>query len=414
MAGIFGALLLFSVALLNRRIAGSWLYPPAIFTSYWATLMLILAFCGSLFHPIGLESILIIFIGGVSLSFGGLLTIVLRIGNRVPSLKNNENTRKRIIAHILKSSLIMLIAAFPFYLVLIKGISERSGVSDFWVGVRYQTSVVNETDEFGAFKYIMSFTTFMVLLALSQGDERRRWWRTAALCVISAGYLLATMSRTGILNLIFASLGVISIRSGYVRVRSMVVGLGTALTLFIIVGMMLGKMNDSSTNSNDQIASSIESIAVYLVSGIVAFDRFVRGMVYLSPGCRTLRFFSLLANFLGADLTIPPLVMEYTETPSLTNIYTIYLPYYSDFGIVGVAVIFFALGFFISVTYSYAKFGHLPATILYGYTVSSIILSSANDTFFASLSVWIQVSSLGFAIEWFCQLLATSTRPFSS
>jgi hypothetical protein len=113
---------------------------------------------------------------------------------------------------------------------------------------------------------------------------------------------------------------------------------------------------------------------------------------------RTLRFYALIANAFGGEFQIPSLVQGYARTPEPTNVYTMFMPYYADFGWLGVAVTTGLLGFTSSCIYARARRGTPVFVILYGFLFGSIVLSLANDTFFTATSYWLQILIYAFLL----------------
>ena len=393
-----GAILLASLAAINRRIAGSWLYPPALYSAYWSGLLFALYASGDAFYSISLTTVMLLFVGKLTFSLGGLL-VLFTLGRRSWSLLPDPVPRRRFAVRvILDFGILLLLAALPFYWALVQNASERSGIINFWVGVRHQTSVVSEGKEFGIFAYVMALSSILTLVALNEFDGKRGRWRPAALILISMTYHILSMGRTSLLILIFGLLGVYSIRRGRFEARSvMLVGV-VSLALFTIVAVVLGKGGDSSADLYENVLSLFTNIQLYLLGGIVALDRYVMGVVPIDAGPRTFRFFALLANVFGARIYVPALVLAETETPTPTNVYTIYFTYYSDFGSPGVMIIMLALGGMAALVYHTAWRGHPPSIILYGLLLASLLLTNANDTFLTALSAWLQMTFISLAI----------------
>jgi oligosaccharide repeat unit polymerase len=398
MMALTAALLLAVVAGLNRRIAGSWLYPPAFFTAYWSVLLFALSASGDMFYPISPATVMLLFVGKLAFSLGGLLvlfTLGRRWWNRLPDL---DPRRKIIVCHILDTSLLLLLAALPFYWALLQNSSKSSGMKDFWMGVRYHTSVVSEGRGFGVFSYIMYYSTILSLVALNEFDGKRQRWRPAALILISLIYEILSMARSFSLILIFGLLGVYWIRVGRINARSVLLAGVVTLALFTSVAVVLSKGANASDDLYENVSSLFSNIQLYLLGGIVALDRYVMGVVPIDAGPRTFRFFAILANLFGANLYVPALILPETETPSTTNVYTLYFTYYSDFGSLGVMGIMLAVGGTATLVYLGARRGHSPSVILYGLLLASLLLSIGNDTLLTALSAWLQAIVLIFAI----------------
>ncbi len=207
-----GAILLAALAAINRRIAGSWLYPPALYSAYWSGLLFALYASGDAFYPISLTTVMLLFLGKLAFSLGGLL-VLFSLGRRSWSRQPDPDRRRKIIVrHVLDTGLLLLLAALPFYWALLQNASEKSGLDDFWLGVAHQTVVVTEGKEFGIFARVKCYSTLLALIGLNEFDGKRQRWRPVALILVSMIYLVLSMGRFEAVTLIFGLLGVHWIR----------------------------------------------------------------------------------------------------------------------------------------------------------------------------------------------------------
>ncbi len=397
MIALTAALLLAVLAALNRRIAGSWLYPPAFFTAYWSVLLIALYASGDMFYPISLATVVLLFVGKLAFSLGGLVVLITLSRSSWSLLPDPDPRRKLAVRVFLDCGILLLLAALPFYWALVQNASKKSGMIDFWVGVRCQASEVTDGKEFGAFDYIMAFSNVLTLIALNEFDGKRQRWRPAALILVSLTYQLLSMSRLGSLRLILGLLGILWIRSGRINARYALLGGVGMLALFISVGVVLGKGGSTSFSLSENVAQLYEELQLYICGGIVAFDRYVMGMVPVDTGL-TFRFFAVLANVFGAKVHVAPILQPYTDTPLPTNVYTIYFPFYSDFGILGVIGIMLTLGGVATLVYLAAQRGHPPSVILFGLLLSGLIITNFTDPFLTALSTWIQSAIISMAV----------------
>lgn len=125
-------------------------------------------------------------------------------------------------------------------------------------------------------------------------------------------------------------------------------------------------------------------------TSLVAFDSYVNDNSIVANDWLTLRFFALVGNQLGAGINLDSMVLEATATPSPTNVYTVFLAYYHDFGWPGIVFFSTVAGFittwiFRSATREDHQFG-----VLYGLVFAALLVTSANELFYTSISYWIQ------------------------
>jgi len=388
---IAAAVLLAGLAGLNAYVARSWLYPPAIFAAYWAALLVALAWSDDIFYPVDVETISIFVLGAVAFSVGGLFVLVLTSktggANAPPSKCARAGTER-----VLDAGFGLLVIAFPLYWARLKELSAASGLTDFWVGLRHETSVAQGGD-FGVFAYLSTFATFLALVAMYKDDgSRRRRARTVALVAVALVYHVLSTSRSGALFLLFALIAVAWMRSGKVRLRPALVGAAAILIMFSSVAIVLDKAGSPGAGPVEDMPSMSEHIRFYVLGGLAGFDGVVQGTTAVDADLRTFRFFLAVAGELGLDVTVPPLVLGYTFTPIPTNVYTIYYPFYADLGSPGVAILMVVLGGFTSWIYRAATRGSPPFVILYGAVFASLMLSNADEQFFTTASHWIQLA----------------------
>ena len=392
-----GAILLAALAAINRCIAGSWLYPPALYSAYWSGLLIALYASGDAFYPISLTTVMLLFLGKLAFSLGGLL-VLFSLGRRSWSrLPNPDPRRKIIVRHILDTGLLLLLAALPFYWALLQNASEKSGMDDFWVGIRYQTVEATDGEEFGVFSRIRYFSAVLALIAVNEFDGKRQRWRPVALILVSMMYLVFSMGRFDAVMLIFSLLGVYWIRSNRINARSALIVGVLVLVLFVTVGVVLNKGGSTSATLSENLQLIYKDIQLYVLGGIVAFDQYVAGVVPIETGL-TFRFFTALAKVFNANIHVPLLTQAWTDTPRPTNVYTVYFPYYSDFGSLGVMVIMFALGGIATLVYLAARRGHPLSVILYGHLFGCLFLTNFTYPFLTSLSTWLQLIVITWAI----------------
>jgi oligosaccharide repeat unit polymerase len=394
--------ILLALAALNARAARSILYPPAIFAAYWAFLLLAISTTGDAFSPIELPTLMIYIVGTFAFSAGGLLSLVVFKCHTSPLTSLSER-RRVAIGRFLDVGLILLVTLFPFYWSRVQDLSSAADeAANFWVGVRYQTSVIGGGEGFGVFAYVRTFATFLALASFYEHDRSRgKSYRMVALILLALVYQVLSTARTGAMILLFGLVGISWMKSGKLRARSALAGGGVALIVFAILGILLRKGGRAEADIGTNIYSIFGSLQLYLLGGPVAFGQYVQDLVYLEPGPRTLRFFWTIFNAFGASTSIPSLVLSYTHVPAPTNVYTIYLPFYSDFGLPGVVILMFAIGSFATWIFQQARRSHHPFVILYGVLIASIVLTTANDTFFTALSYWIQMAFYAVVLYYF-------------
>ena len=167
-----------------------------------------------------------------------------------------------------------------------------------------------------------------------------------------------------------------------------------ALTLFglIVLGLMfLFNIYREGTDSDYSKQTTIlDFISMYILSPIPAFCTVSRD-VSQQFGINT---FSVIYDYLNrfgfGSFEIHEKLQEFVFVPIPTNVYTIFQPFYRDFGYWGIAVFAAIYGIIMGMTYRYSKNGNSFFTCLYTYFFSLIVLQFYQENLFLTLSFNIQ------------------------
>lgn len=375
---------IFLVAI-NYHISRSWLYPPVVFTALWSFLLGCLILSGDFFYRISASTLLIFLLGSLAFSAGGLLSLALKTRSRAVVASESKWT-----CRVLDASLLLLVISLPFYIERLRHLSAMSGVSDFWIGLRIQTSTGFRDNGFGVFSYVIMLGNLASLAAMAQlfksGYSKRK---TCALIFITLSYGVLSAGRTGTIMLLFALSCVLALSRKF-KPRNILLMAVTVVILFVLPAILLGKGVSKNKDFSENVVGMRENMQLYLLGGLVAFDQSTSGAGQTVSGGKTLIFFRRLFYALGFSESDPSIIYGYSYTPRLTNLYTVYFPYYTDFGLAGVVVIMCSLGAALTFAYRLATAGYPMFVMLYSLGFSMLMLTSAGDWFLTSLSVWIQ------------------------
>lgn len=385
----------FSIALIllaafNLRLARTALYPPVIVCVLWGVLELALFLSGDAFYPISTASLAIFFLGALSFSAGGALALM------VPRQKGQTSPfagyDRAFVNRALYAGMALLLLALPLYWSRIQELSAISGIDDFWIGLRYQTSSGSDSESgFGIFSYLTAFSMLLAIISAYR-DDRSRVTRiqTAAFICLAIVYNVLTISRLGAILTIFALIGIFSLRKRRLDLRVVAIFALIFILVFSVPAILLNKGGSIENDRSDNAAGVLRSLQTYSLASLVAFDSFVEDPESVSGDWLTLRFFSAIGSAAGLDVEVPRLVLDETMTPEPVNVYTVYFSYYKDFGWPGVMLIMMALGAIATWLFLSALRGNPQAAVLYALMFASLLLLNSSDLFLSALSFWIQ------------------------
>lgn len=373
----------FSLIYINYYVSKSFLYPPTIFVTLWSLALFFLILSGDFFYPISEYTLLIFTCGSVALSLGGLFAMQYRY--RVVHHVCDRTSK------ILDVILIFLIIIFPFYIIRLRELSEMSGIDIFFVGLRAQTSTGLKEDEgFGIFGYIGAIANFSALAAFSE-TFRLSYSKRKAWCLLIIAFLfnLASGGRVGAYVLLFSLALVYMLKKG-IKLKMVFITVFTFILAFSVPAALLGKGASLESSLSENVTTAIESLHIYTLAGLVAFDQAILNPGEIASNNRTFMFFFALFKAVGFDINLGSSNLDYIGTPWLTNVYSIYFPYYSDFGLPGLVAIMFLLGFFLTVFYRFAILGGPEFIFFYGLSSGLLLLTLSSEPFLTGLSYLIQ------------------------
>lgn len=377
---------------INHYISKSLLYPPTVFVMLWGAVLLLLILAGDFFYPLSDLAIYTFLAGSIAFTFGGALSRSL---SRRPAVRNLSSVAYR--RRFLDCSIVGILILFPFYIIRLKELSALSGITDFWIGLRVQTSTgLKDELGFGIFSYFGAFLTFSGLAAFSETINSSYSKRKGiALVLLVFAYHMASAARTGAVVFLF-SLACVSFLSSGLKLKSSLISVVVFILVFIIPAVILGKGGSTDYGIYENFISLKENFQIYALGGPVAFSQSILSSSGIESNYRSFSFFLNLFKALGFDVDVVSSNLDYITTPHLTNVYSIYFPYYYDFGFTGVIFVMTVLGFVLSVVYRHAKMGDPRFIFLYSLSFSSLLLSIFSEAFMTSLSYWIQAAFFAF------------------
>jgi len=391
-------LLLSAWGFLMYRRGRSILFPPALLTLVWAATFLVLLLCGDMYYPITHATVFIAFAGIVAFSIGGVLAIRLP-RNRSFNLEKVSRMRISSIRRLLRWMPLILVLNFPFFLAylgqLSSTIAPREGI---WRQIRMASIHANATGGGGVHieSSILPLISFVALLAVFEWTETKQDGRHAlATFVLAALYHLLNGSRSDILLLLVSAVTIYWIRSGTPPKKVLLTAVLGFGTVFIVNQVAMGKFGaDSNASIGENVPKVVEGVTTYWLGGIVAFDQFCQNPK-LKYGWDLNAFAIRIANKLGADFLQHNRDLEYTKVSptQVTNVYSIFLPYYMQTdSMAGVVYLMFAVGFLSTYVYRCAIGGSCWAVFILGALIFSTLMTFFSDEFFAQITFMLKMA----------------------
>ena len=170
-----------------------------------------------------------------------------------------------------------------------------------------------------------------------------------------------------------------------------------AIFSFRYLGTFTGKTSRYST---------YENLSIYFCGSIICFDKYLNGAVVLKDYSPLLfnGIYSIL-NRIGASISLDNYVLPHTYWGKDfgANIYTSFLPYYSEFGLSGLLLIEFAIGLFYGTWWKKIMHGNasLFSIAIFGYFFYILVYYPIAERFFSQIFTLTSIIELVFAYLFF-------------
>jgi oligosaccharide repeat unit polymerase len=379
---------LFILAILNFAFRKDVLYPAFLQSLLWAVVLILFAVFESEFQPISASVFGIITMGALAFSASCAMgSFEARIAPSSNS-RDSERAKSRIIDVLLAATLIGL----PFYVDLALELGADGPFEDFFANLRL--SVNSDIYSFGAIAYlqILSYCVSGLLLAVYREVLTAR---VLASLAASLCYAVFSSGRSSIFLVVLMVVGILSVQRKLRAAHGGAIFALFAVTTFALVGIASLRSGDPNASFAENVLSTSESFLTYLLSPMPAFSTLVDSPnISNASGEHTFRFFYALAERFGSDVVAVPLVQEFVAVPVFTNVYTVFQPYYMDFGWIGCVAAMLGLGWLHGAVYKRALRGSEYYVFLYGALSFPLFMQFFQDQYFNLLSTWIQVLAI--------------------
>ena len=261
---------------------------------------------------------------------------------------------------------------------------------------------------YGILNYSLVINQTLLLVALWLYPRIPRW---QLITVFFANILscFAIMEKGGILLMCLSTMFVL-FEKGYIKIRTIAI-VGVVIVVFFFF-MNLARTDQSDTEEMDM--TFIDFFAIYVLSPPVAFERVMRDLS-TQFGSHTFEVVYVLLNKFGmGHFEINSKLQEFVWVPLPTNVYTIFQPFYQDFGYKGVAFFAFIYGTVSGWAYRMFRNGSAMGRCLYTYFIYILIMQFYQENIMLSLVFFIQLLFFLFLMTQnriSLTLRPTSTRP---
>ena len=212
-------------------------------------------------------------------------------------------------------------------------------------------------------------------------------WQVVVLAFACLMNSLAIMEK-GTMFLVFVSIMFVLFERKVIKIQTIAVSSLLIIGLFYIFN--LGRAGEGTDYQENE--TLMDFFAMYALSPPVAFCQL---MPEVTPqfGTNTFETIYLFLDRLGVkDIIVKGKLQEFVFVPISTNVYTIFQPFYIDFGYKGIAFFAMIYGVITGWLYRLYRNGNSTGRCLYTFFVQILILQFYQENIFLSLVFVIQLA----------------------
>lgn len=382
---------LFVAVVLNWLRYRDPLYPAFIQSVEWLAIMGVFWGVQDHFDPLHASTLVVIVLGVILFGFGCHVATFahqpFRTSNPVSRVPALEPARFLVVVTVMALPFVV----YKAYVLALNGPTELP-----LLNLRYaMTQDAEESGGYGMFNYVFPLAFFSAALQVMLWRMGALRGKNAMLMVaVSLACIYGVLSTgRGILVGLLMTLGMIPIVLRQVRLLQAAFYLFViSLLLFVVLGMLMGKGGDFAADFAENMANLGETFEIYLLASIPALDHLLQQGSPLDAGLNTFRTLFATLHAIGFEVPVRPLVKEFIEVPVPTNVYTLYQPYFLDFGVLALPLVQFVLGLIYGAVYRGATRPrpHPAPVYLYALLFWPLAGQFGSDPYFSLASQWVQ------------------------
>ncbi len=358
---------------------GDYFSPWFITAAVWFAIILAMQVQGDLLYPLSGQFLDCVSLWVPILCASSLLTFHLlpAVGDEEAAVAGDMPLGRVVFNVIYALSMVIT----PLYLYQILRIVMMFDTQDMLYNIRI-LAVYGDQD-YGFLNYSYILNQVLLVVALWKYPRIPRW----QLVTIYIAILLscfAIMEKGGAFFAFFATIFVL-FEKGRIKVRTIAFWVVAIVLVFFLVNLSREQQSNSARGSYELV----EFLGMYILSPAVAFGT-VDPEVSTQFGSHTFQTIYLFLDRFGLNVEVNTKLQEFVSVPIPTNVYSVFQPFFQDFGRTGVA--FFALVYGLVGGWAYREFrnGSGMGKCLYTYIAELLVLQFYQENLMLSLVAFLQ------------------------
>lgn len=389
LVAVIGVVFFLSLTIANYLVGRRWLYPAAIISALWTVVFIVLCVASTWLYPVPPLALAVFVVGVGYYSIGSYMALKL---DRKPDHKPAATTVYRSDFWLLVVILAGLIIGFPFYLHQLENLVTAMPFTPvFFLQLREALLEQGWTQNRYPIIYnLVDLSNIAAIIAMLVTDSGRRWkWLLAALVGIAFIYNLTTAAKIGFASLAVELLVIYGIQRKKIPIRALAIAGATFVVGFgvIVVERTLADQG-GSLGLIQRFALTGRTLLDYLTVSVVGFGVYLQHPEQIPAISSIWLPFERTINYFGNYIAIPRQQGAFVSVgPNMQfNTFTALFTYYPEYGVPGVAVILFAVGFVTTRAYKAASRGSFFGALLFAYLYFGTCMTFYNESIFISLN----------------------------
>lgn len=301
--------------------------------------------------------------------------------NLLPSSSRNQGQSFDFNKSIFTFFFVISLVITPLYVYRILQIVMMFSTDDMMNNIR-TLAIYGEGQGFLSYSNVINQSLFIVSL---WAYPKVPMWQVVVLtfaCILNS---LAIMEK-GTIFLVFICIMFVLFEKKVIKIRSIIVA-GILLIGFFYIFNLARAEEDSDYQNNETI---LDFFTMYALSPPVAFCQLLPEVIP-QFGTNTFEIIYLFLDRFGVnDIVVKSKLQEFVWVPVSTNVYTIFQPFYLDFGYKGVAVFSMIYGIVSGWLYRLFRNGNSIGCCIYTFIVDVLILQFYQENLFLSMVTVLQ------------------------
>ena len=356
------------------------LYPGVLVCLVWVGTLIVSVGSPDLISPT--PTVLLLIVGGMSL-FTATCFLTMR-SSSTQTIEPAPAPRWNVLLWII---FLVPIFGLPFFIHRAIELSVGGPFQNPLTNVRYSLSTLGAS--YGPLAYLTTVSSLSASILVS--FRKLPLVRFSAALAVATTYAFLTTGRTSLTLLIVSILGVLLIQRRLQIARGLMLLAALVVIVFISVAVFHAK---AGTRADLPLVENLlglwSNLRLYIAGSTSALSVLVQETTTLDGGRHVFRTVLAVFQRLGAGISVPSLVQPVVPIPIPYNVYTVYGPYFRDFGLLGALAAQGVIGAWHGFLYGRAGPRSTTFSILYGLFLFPLLLQGFDDEYFTSLSLWLQ------------------------